>query len=163
MDVLPPVMKTMGTGVAEVAVTAPLDGDDEEDDSAAAGPRLGPVVLICTQGSLRLGPRGRRLYEKKKHTRRPVQDDDTIRKGTLMTAKAPPIYLRYTMHRKNTRRDFAFLSSVIYFFFAATRGASLVCGTSWFEGSRFFSRIHRPDQPALTNREKKSCVIFRFS
>lgn len=148
----------MGTGAAEVAVTAPLDGDDEEDDSAAAGPRLGPVVLICTQGSLRLGPRGRRLYEKK-HTRRPVQDDDTIRKGTLMTAKAPPIYLRYTMHRKNTRRDFAFLSSVIYFFLLLLAVLHLYVGLL---GSRvrvsFRGYTDRTNRHSLT--EKKNLVLF---
>lgn len=162
MDVLPPVMKTMGTGAAEVAVTAPLDGDDEEDDSAAAGPRLGPVVLICTQGSLRLGPRGRRLYEKKAHATTGAGRRHNPQRNTDDCESTTNLLKVYYAQKKHTARFcFPFFRNIL--FFAATRGASLVCGTSWFEGSRFFSRIHRPDQPALTNREKKSCVIFRFS
>lgn len=111
VDVLPPAMTRMSRTTA-VADGNGVKGSAAGAVGAAVGPRLGPVDA---QGSPRLGPCGRLLQAKKKHTRRNPGE------GALMITKAPPIYLRCTRHgeKQRTRRDFAFLSSVYFFMLAA--------------------------------------------
>lgn len=114
------------------------------------------------------------LYTEK-HTRRPVQDDeydDTIRRGTTpddceSTTNLLKVYLYYTRKKTHGSRFCLPFFRRNILFLCYSRSLHLYVTAPWFEGSRFFSRIHtgptvRRPAHSLTD-QKKSCVIFRFS
>lgn len=116
-------------------------------------------MLICTQGSLRLGPRGRRLYEKKAHATTGAGRRHNPQRNTDDCESTTNLLKVYYAQKKHTARFcFPFFRNIL-FFLLLLAVLHLYVGLL---GSRvrvsFRGYTDRTNRHSLT--EKKNLVLF---